>query len=112
MKSPDWTGRAESQRTLILERLRQAGAAGVLSKDLYDDPERRYGRSPRNRVSELKRMGFTIDKRWEGRNYRYILTAEPEKPRALPDYFAQKEIAWEHRMRVTGLPLFDLAARP
>ena len=112
MSKQDWIGRAASQRALVLARLREAGNAGVLSRELYDDPQCRYGRSPRNRVSELNKMGFKIEKRWEGRNYRYILRQEPERPNPLPDYYAQKEIPWDKRERVktdnSGRPFEEL----
>ena len=116
MSKQDWMGRSASQRALVLAHLREVGTVGVLSRELYDDPQHRYGRSPRNRVSELIAMGFKIEKRWEGRNYRYILRQEPEKPNPLPDYYTQKEIPWDKRERAktdnygrlleTDLPLF------
>jgi hypothetical protein len=102
MKAPNWKGRAASQRALVLERLRQAGPVGVLAKELYDDPQCRYGRSPRNRISELKQMGFKIEKQWEGRNYRYTLVEETQAPKALPDYNAQKKLDWY--VKQTGKP--------
>jgi hypothetical protein len=42
-----------------LDLLRERGATGVLSSELYDNPQL-YGRSPRNRVSEMRRDGFEI----------------------------------------------------
>lgn len=107
----DWKGRADSQRALILVRLKEAGTAGVLSRELYDDPQCRYGRSPRNRISELKAQGFIIEKRWEGREYRYILRQEPEKPRALPNYYAQKPLSRDWYERQTGQPRAAVAAQ-
>ncbi len=54
-RPPGSPSRTNSQRQRILKRLREAGARGVLAAEFYDDPLCRYGRSPRNRVSELRR---------------------------------------------------------
>jgi hypothetical protein len=89
---------ANSQRQRILERLREAGQRGVLAAEFYDDPECRYGRSPRNRISELRSMGHKITGEWEGKiNFRYTLAEETKAPKALPDYGAQKKLDWYER---------------
>lgn len=62
VKSPaesSWPGRVRSHYDRILDLLRERGATGVLSSELYDNPQL-YGRSPRNRVSEMRRDGFEI----------------------------------------------------
>ena len=103
--------RANSQRQLILERLREAGAHGVLSAELYDDPQCRYGRSPRNRIAELRKMGHEIQGEWESKvDFRYTLVEETRAPKVLPDYNAQKKLDW-FKGRATGLPLFDHGRR-
>lgn len=57
--SKSWRARAASHYSNILALLRARGPAGILSSELYDFPEK-FGRSPRNRVSELRRDGFEI----------------------------------------------------
>jgi hypothetical protein len=57
--SQSWRARAATHKENVLAILRERGATGVLSSELYDSPER-FGRSPRNRVSELRREGFSI----------------------------------------------------
>jgi len=89
---------ATSQRQRILERLRDAGPRGVLAAEFYDDSQCRYGRSPRNRISELRAMGHKITGEWEGKiNFRYTLIEETQEPKALPDYSAQKKLDWYER---------------
>jgi len=89
---------ATSQRERILERLRAAGARGVLASELYDDPQCRYGRSPRNRISELRAIGHKITGEWEGKiNFRYTLIEETPAPKAVPDYRTQKKLDWYER---------------
>jgi hypothetical protein len=86
-----WRGRAASHYKNILDLLRVRGTAGVLSSELYDHPEQ-FGRSPRNRVSEMRlRDGFSIRTvQVSSSTVRYILqegpqdwyTRETGKPRA------------------------------
>ena len=52
--------RCASHKAAILELLRERGPQGVLGSELYARPEL-YGRSPRNRVSELRAEGFLIE---------------------------------------------------
>jgi hypothetical protein len=52
--------RCFSHRERIHTLLRERGPAGVLSSELYDSPHL-YGRSPRNRVSELRADGCLIE---------------------------------------------------
>src|SRR5712671_3238499 len=51
--------RTRSHYDRILALLRERGPAGVLSSELYDAPHL-FGRSPRNRISELRRDGHLI----------------------------------------------------
>src|SRR5438128_11647178 len=46
--------RCASHKSAILALLRERGSNGVLSSELYDNPHL-YGRSPRNRISELRK---------------------------------------------------------
>jgi hypothetical protein len=88
--------RTRSHYAAILALLIERGRAGVLASELYSFPEK-YGRSPRNRISELRRDGFRIEGEARGASdwhYR-LLQDKPEQ--------------WQGRPRVTGLPLFDLA---
>src|SRR5204863_2457840 len=90
--------RTRSHYERILALLRERGPAGVLSSELYDSPEL-YGRSPRNRISELRRDGHRIEGKARGVSdwhYRFV----QDKP-------AQCQAS----TRVTGLPLFDSVTR-
>jgi hypothetical protein len=119
--NPGPPSRANSRRDRILERLRQAGLYGVLVAELYDDPQCRYGRSPRNRISELRKIGHKIPGEWESKvDFRYTLIEETAAPKALPDYNAQKRLDWHGRQTGQGRPnlartslgpLFDSAVR-
>jgi len=77
--------RTKSHRERILTLLRERGPRGVLASELYDQPAI-YGRSPRNRVSELRKMGFDIRGQARGASdWFYWLSTEtraPQKPRS------------------------------
>jgi hypothetical protein len=51
--------RCASHKSAILALLRERGPEGVLGSELYARPEL-YGRSPRNRISELRKAGCLI----------------------------------------------------
>jgi hypothetical protein len=57
----DWRKRTRSHYQNIGDLLKERGeqGLGVRSSELYVEPER-YGRSPRNRISELRRDGWNI----------------------------------------------------
>jgi hypothetical protein len=75
---PKPPARTDSQRARILSLLRERGAAGVLASELYDQPLR-FGRSPRNRLSELRKAGFRIVGEARGSSdWHYTLIAEPQ----------------------------------
>lgn len=57
--------RSRSHYAAILQLLRDRGAQGVLGSELYARPEL-YGRSPRNRISELRRDGHLIEGKPQG----------------------------------------------
>jgi hypothetical protein len=91
--------RARSHYDALLVLLRDRGAQGVLGSDLYAHPEL-YGRSPRNRISELRRNGHLIEGRAHGSaDWFYRLIAESATPK--------RELAWKDRRGITGLPLWD-----
>jgi Helix-turn-helix domain len=72
--------RTRSHYDRILALLRERGAAGVSSAELYDSPHL-YGRSPRNRVSEMRADGHLIQTVPTGASVvRYILTHENPSP--------------------------------
>lgn len=73
-----WRVRAESHYSNILELLRTRCSAGVRSDELYNCPEK-YGRSPRNRISEMRAKGFKI--RTEHINSSTVLYVLDEGPR-------------------------------
>jgi hypothetical protein len=96
-----WRERAHSHYQNILDLLRVRGPAGVLSTELYDNPAL-FGRSPRNRVSEMRRDGFQIRTvHVNASTVRYLLLADrggqPATAAAPPE--------------LSGLPLFDSAVR-
>ena len=60
-KSSEWRSRTRSHYHNIADLLKQRAeqGLGVRSSELYREPER-YGRSPRNRISELRQHGWNI----------------------------------------------------
>src|SRR6266480_7250568 len=52
--------RSHYERILALLRERAAQGQGILGSELYNSPEK-FGRSPRNRISELRRDGHLIE---------------------------------------------------
>ena len=76
--------RTLSHRHRILDFLRERGLRGVLGSELYARPEL-YGRSPRNRISELRKLGLRIEgEAHGGHDWKYWLLPDcaPEKPRS------------------------------
>jgi len=101
--------RTRSHYARILVLLRERGSAGVLSSELYDQPHL-FGRSPRNRISELRKDGHLIKTIPAGASVvRYVLTHENPFPVERPTI--KPAVEWNERPRATGLPLFDLAVR-
>lgn len=96
--------RTRSHYDAILELLRERGLQGVLGSELYSRPEL-YGRSPRNRISELRRDGHFIEGKPHGTSdwfYRLIRDNTGLKPFAdLPDWYE----------RATGQPRPQLDKR-
>jgi len=116
--------RTRSHYDRVLALLRERGSAGVLSSELYDAPKL-FGRSPRNRVSELRQDGCLIETVPAGSSVvRYILirdsngAAPPGHTSSVSDsqdwYTAQtgkSRATVEPSGCTTGLPLFDAAVR-
>ncbi len=76
--------RTRSHLERILALLIERGPAGVLSSELYDAPHL-YGRSPRNRISELRRDGHLVKTLPAGASVvRYVLTHENPSPTPRP----------------------------
>src|SRR5208283_5210595 len=57
--------RTASHKANILALLKERGPQGVCGSELYSRPDL-YGRSPRNRISELRREGVLIEGRARG----------------------------------------------
>ena len=87
--------RNRSHYDRILTLLRERGPAGVLSSELYDAPYL-YGRSPRNRISELRKDGHLIQTVPAGASVvRYVLTHENLSPVERPPARPQPLKSWE-----------------
>jgi hypothetical protein len=82
--------RSRSHYDAILELLRERGPQGVLGFELYSRPDL-YGRSPRNRISELRKDGHLIEGKPHGTSdwfYRLIRDKSGVKPFAdSPDWY-------------------------
>jgi hypothetical protein len=74
--------RCISHKSNILALLKERGKNGVLGSELYAQPHL-YGRSPRNRISELRESGHLIEGRQHGPSdwfYCLIRDASGAKP--------------------------------
>jgi hypothetical protein len=94
--------RCTSHKTAILALLRERGAQGVFGSELYSRPDL-YGRSPRNRISELRKNGYLIEGKPHGSSdwfYRLIRDNTGAKAQAeSPDWYER-----EHGPRPSGQP--------
>ena len=98
--------RCASHKSVILALLRERGSQGVLGSELYDCPEK-FGRSPRNRISELRRDGHLIEGKARGACdwwYRLIRDNAGAKPLADSSDWYERE----HGPRPSGKPPCDL----
>ena len=103
--------RCSSHKAAILGLLRERGLVGVLSSELYDAPEK-FGRSPRNRISELRREGHLIEGSPRGSSdWFYCLIRDKDGIAPTTPQPLKPSVEWAKRPRTTGLPLFDLEAR-
>ena len=88
-------------RARFFPYFRERGWRGVLGSELYNQPLT-FGRSPRNRISELRKEGFDIKGEPRGgSDWHYWLDNSK----------IQRLESWQDRPRVTGLPLFDSVHR-
>jgi hypothetical protein len=74
--------RTLSHKANLLELLKERGSRGVLASELYNSPEK-FGRSPRNRLSELRKEGHLIQGEPRGASdWHYVLVrdASGQKP--------------------------------
>jgi hypothetical protein len=101
--------RTRSHKAAILALLCARGHEGVLGSELYARPEL-YGRSPRNRVSELRAEGFLIEGKPHGSaDWHYVLIRDnagnepaPRHPWANP--FSERRLGEDWYTRQTGKP--------
>ena len=78
-----WRSRAATHYENILEILRERGPHGVTSAELYSDASR-FGRSPRNRVSELRQHGHNIKTIFLSRDMVCYVLQEAPRPAVVP----------------------------
>jgi hypothetical protein len=106
--------RCASHKSAILALLRERGPQGVLGSELYDSPEK-FGRSPRNRVAELRAEGHLIEGRPHSPSdwfYRLIRDNTGAKPLSdLPDPPAGQiplsdYMQKVHKEQAAAMPLF------
>jgi hypothetical protein len=104
--------RSRSHYEAILALLGERGPQGVLGSELYARPEL-YGRSPRNRISELRRDGHLIEGKPHGSSdwfYRLIRDNIGEKPFADSSDWYQRahgpRPSGKTAKRAGNLPLF------
>ena len=127
----NWRSRAHSQKQNLADLLKQRGVDGLVvrSSELYREPER-FGRSPRNRISELRADGWNIAGKALGESdWCYWLRSDPEgnsyptarfddppiaprpqlalRPDAESDYMQRV-----HRERAQTMPLFAEVVAP
>jgi hypothetical protein len=107
-------GRCASHKSAILTLLLARGPAGVLGSELYNFPEK-FGRSPRNRISELRAEGHLISGVPRGgSDWHYVLihTKDGSKPPSnLPDPPAEQPSVSDYmrrsiREQAAAMPLF------
>ena len=101
--------RSRSHYDAILELLRKRGLQGVLGSELYSHPNL-YGRSPRNRISELRKDGHLIEGKPYGASdwfYRLIRDNAGATPQAeSPDWYECATGQARPQLGKSDLPLF------
>jgi len=99
--------RCGSHKAAILALLRERGPQGVLGSEMYNSPER-FGRSPRNRISELRKEGCEISGEPRGTSdWHYVLLRDSTG--AIPSSQSSDWFEQSHGPRpsaVNDLPLF------
>jgi hypothetical protein len=98
--------RCGSHKAAILALLWERGPQGVRGSELYNSPQR-FGRSPRNRISELRKEGCLIsgephaDSDW---HYVLLRDSSGAKPITSSDWYESQT----GRARPAALPAIDL----
>jgi hypothetical protein len=86
--------RCASHKSSILELLRKRGPEGLLGSELYARPEL-YGRSPRNRISELRKAGCLISGKAHGSSdWHYVLLRDSDGTKSFSnssDWYERQE---------------------
>jgi hypothetical protein len=99
--------RCASHKSAILALLRERGPQGVLGSELYSRPNL-YGRSPRNRVCELRKDGHLIEGKPHGASdwwYRLIRDSRGDKPQPTESDYMRRQ----REERDRAMPLFARA---
>jgi len=115
----DWRRRASSHYDNIADLLRERAeqGLGVKGSELYSDVER-FGRSPRNRISELRRDGWNVGGKFSGDSDWFYWLRSDNAGRTYPTRrFDEPENPPRPRLAIQPQPkepllLFDLYPRP
>src|SRR6267378_429803 len=82
--------RCASHKSAILGLLRERGPQGVLGSELYNLPAK-FGRSPRNRISELRKDGCLISGKPHGSSdWHYILLRDSSGATPHQDWYERE----------------------
>jgi hypothetical protein len=104
--------RCGSHKAAILALLGERGPQGVLGSELYNFPER-FGRSPRNRISELRKEGCLISGELRGTSdWHYVLLRDSTGDKPSPSSSDWFELSTgkprpKPEMPRSNLPLFS-----
>jgi len=83
--------RCASHKSAILGLLRERGPQGVLGSELYNLPAK-FGRSPRNRISELRKDGCLISGKPRGASdWHYVLLRDTSGAKPSSDDWFERE---------------------
>jgi hypothetical protein len=76
--------RSASHKSAIRALLLERGSTGVLGSELYDSPGK-FGRSPRNRIAELRKEGCLISGKPHGSaDWHYVLLRDADGTGPVP----------------------------
>jgi hypothetical protein len=109
--------RCISHKSAILALLVERGEHGVLGSELYNSPEK-FGRSPRNRIGELRKEGCLISGKPHGTaDWHYVLMRDGADVKPSMPFFDREAGSQTDYMRrryeeeSAAMPLF-VGARP
>ena len=110
-----WRSRARSHYENILELLKQRaeGGQGVRASELYREPQR-FGRSPRNRISEANQRGWSIGSKPYGTGgdwFYWLRSDDTSKEYATKRFEPHMESAYMRRRREEVERIAPLFAR-